>query len=510
MANTRSSSSRRSARSRKPVEKYGDFQGASSADKSSGSGAENNARVQNARRNRAVRSPKVRMEKTKKRPAEDRQSNASPQKKARSSTLFDAISDKNSAILPQVRNILTMARQDASAASAALHELLLRAGGSTHQFEPVDINDDNAVDEELHKHAASVIESEGECLLGDTSKSGAVFSRRFGRFWQDLVKEGGVDISCDSSLVTDIMDFLGTMSCSKLGSFRFVAVSTTMLMGDEIISLHSAEEATFEKIQRQFKAETKKRKKRRASSASIPNLELAIAACVGDDEEEDEDNLEKVLDAWTKKHSDAKDARLIQLGRMAASMALKIRALRSHINYAFDSVVKNRYRDVHSPIRAECISGFGRWIEAAPRIFRSEKYTRYLGWTLYDKDERVRETSLKAIRRIMAGCTTPSPMRKFATRFKSRISDVFLDPSPRVVVAAFDVVEQLLRLGLVGEEDLEEEEKDTSISYRATGCLFTRVRSGSARAPVPQRSWLQRGFQNFLRTIGSRRQKSRR
>ena len=291
---------------------------------------------------------------------------------------------------------------------------------------------------------------------------------------------------CDSTIIDDVMAFLATLSSSKLGSFRYVAVATTMILGREIIGVYSGEREAFDKIQRQFEAEvnkkkkqSKKKKKRKSSPLKPDALVPAIRDYVSKDSEDDvdDDSLQDVLKSWVQEHSDSMDARLIQLGRMATAMARKVRRLKLHIMYAFQAVVVHRYRDVHAPIRSECISGFGRWIEAAPEILCSEKYTRYVGWTLYDKDAGVREACLRAVKGILSACTVASPMRKFASRFASRISEMFLDASPDVVVAAFEVVNELLRLGLA-LRDKDDDSGQASMGHRAARCLFTPARIG--------------------------------
>ena len=200
---------RRSTRSRKPVVKYSGVPPApitqkvvqEDAESSLLSGfpdAENDARVLNASTKVMNSKPLSLTEKVssrpKKRPADDIASAQSPQKRPRVSTLFDAIADKKSAVLPQVRNIVTMISQNPSSSVSVLAEFILRSCGSEELFTLQDLSDDAALEDELRTHAAAVLEASAECYLGDSTKAGTVFTRRYARFWKDLIKEGGIDV----------------------------------------------------------------------------------------------------------------------------------------------------------------------------------------------------------------------------------------------------------------------------------------------------------------------------
>jgi cohesin complex subunit SA-1/2 len=64
------------------------------------------------------------------------------------------------------------------------------------------------------------------------------------------------------------------------------------------------------------------------------------------------------------------------------------------IKDAFNKIFTHRFRDIDPAIRATCMHSIGCWMRDHPLLFLSDFYLKYLGWSLNDKDPRVRLTVL--------------------------------------------------------------------------------------------------------------------
>ncbi len=391
--------------------------------------------------------------------------------------IFDVVADKKAALLPHVRRVLSASKQYPGSAASCLATFIVQTCGSEGSFS-IELSDDSAVRDELEEHSKQILEECTESLLGGSSKDAAAFTKRYNRFWRDLMTSGSTEFSCETPLLGDLISFLVVLSGSKLGVFRYVAVATSMVLGEEILRIHETERGTFDKIKRQFMAQHKKfERSTRGKKSKLPSFSTALIDYVSSYEisEDDDSEFDSILSEWSSGLDDARDGRLIQLGRMCGGMAKRVRRLGAHAMTLFKAVVVHRYRDIHSPIRAHCISGFASWITASRKLFLNDKYTKYLGWSLNDKSDVVRARCLEALCSILQAMSAISPMRKFMKRFLPRISDMLLDKFPRVVLGALDVISHLHRLGVVGDDDDsddDDEDGEAQLLHRAFGCIM--------------------------------------
>ncbi len=59
--------------------------------------------------------------------------------------------------------------------------------------------------------------------------------------------------------------------------------------------------------------------------------------------------------------------------------------LQDMMNTIFSSVFVHRYRDICSDIRSLCIQELGIWMKEYNKVFLSDVYLKYIGWTMSDK-----------------------------------------------------------------------------------------------------------------------------
>ena len=82
----------------------------------------------------------------------------------------------------------------------------------------------------------------------------------------------------------------------------------------------------------------------------------------------------------------------------------KVAYLERIIQVLFDSVFVQRYRDIDTTIRERCLAELIVWIEACPETFLENTYLRYLGWSLSDKQARVRRLSSSKYQAVAEAC----------------------------------------------------------------------------------------------------------
>ncbi len=63
----------------------------------------------------------------------------------------------------------------------------------------------------------------------------------------------------------------------------------------------------------------------------------------------------------------------------------QLNGVQEMMNTLFASVFIHRYRDTCSDIRSICIQELGVWMREHYKLFLSDNYLKYIGWTLSDK-----------------------------------------------------------------------------------------------------------------------------
>lgn len=102
----------------------------------------------------------------------------------------------------------------------------------------------------------------------------------------------------------------------------------------------------------------------------------------------------------------------------------KIAFLKRIIQVLFDSVFVQRYRDVDTTIRERCLAELIVWIETCPETFLDNTYLRYLGWSLSDKQARVRRLSATGIKQLLKPVAWRKSLKSFTDRFTSRLVEM--------------------------------------------------------------------------------------
>jgi cohesin complex subunit SA-1/2 len=136
------------------------------------------------------------------------------------------------------------------------------------------------------------------------------------------------------------------------------------------------------------------------------------------------------------------------------------------VNSTFSTVFMSRYRDSNPFIRAENIMALSNMIIMRPDIYLSDKYLKYIGWTLSDKESCVRKASLLALTAPFGSKAIDlSAMSNVIRRFLPRLADCTIDVDINIQEIAMSLFLQLDRANFL--EDFEDDSLWAQINNRA-------------------------------------------
>lgn len=123
----------------------------------------------------------------------------------------------------------------------------------------------------------------------------------------------------------------------------------------------------------------------------------------------------------------------------------RIAILEDTINDIFAGVFEHRFKDTAGEIRGLSMYSLGGWIKSFPEKFLKNKYTRYIGWTLFDRESAVREAAVKVLTKLYSNEDFQGQMSDFTAKFFKRMVDICFDVTPSTSVAAIKLMTVLLR-----------------------------------------------------------------
>jgi hypothetical protein len=137
------------------------------------------------------------------------------------------------------------------------------------------------------------------------------------------------------------------------------------------------------------------------------------------------------------------------------TIRLKTDDIQDLVKHLTQTVFSKRYRDVYAEVRAQCIEALGRWTRMAPSRFLDDRYLKYLGWMLFDKDAKVRYASLSAVSQLAQNPEWIAPMQAFLERFRARLVEMTRDREERIAILAIRLAQMLLPIDWLGKAELE-------------------------------------------------------
>ena len=185
--------------------------------------------------------------------------------------------------------------------------------------------------------------------------------------------------------------------------------------------------------------------------------------------------------------------RLAALDETAAEIKEHTGVLQGAVEEIHRTIFAARYRDVVAAIRCEVCRALADDICAWPEVMLRDMYIKYVAWLLNDPAADVRLAAIEGVRQIYAARRTPETqalLETFTERFKPRLTEMALDVSTPVAVAAIDVCRVLATaMHALDEDDLRHlytlvSEADPA-RRRAAGAFAQAVAFSSIDEPPP-------------------------
>jgi len=265
-----------------------------------------------------------------------------------------------------------------------------------------------------------IISKQKQFTGNGNSRNVNTFIGKLRRFWRDWIKEMQYEImnTDDNWIFDNLKVWIVSMSSSNFRPFRHTSTVIGLSLGIELCSVANSIQSELTIAERQINKEQSKKKSSTRSRSQ----------------------------------------REVQLEKKIEELQAKKERLNTHIDDFFVGLFIHRYRDSIDIIRIECANNIRFWIKEYPIYFLNDNYTRYIGWFLSDKSERVRLYALHGFITILSlGEEWMSMFMSFIERFKSRIFEMAKREVNKVVQnLAIITISEIGKLGLLDEEDYED------------------------------------------------------
>uniref|UniRef100_H2YHP8 SCD domain-containing protein n=1 Tax=Ciona savignyi TaxID=51511 RepID=H2YHP8_CIOSA len=228
------------------------------------------------------------------------------------------------------------------------------------------------------------------------------FRSSFCDFVQALVRQCQYEIIYDQYMMDNILTLLTELSNSQVRAFRHTSTLAAMKLMTGLVNVALQLSVSLDNTQRQYDAEHSKSLSKRASE------KLDILMQKKKELEEQQSEIEGML------------------------------------NGIFKGIFVHRYRDFIAEIRALCMDEIGAWMKMFPKVFLTDSYLKYVGWTLHDKQKEVRAKCLNSLIGLYGDNEMTRDLKLFTSRFKDRIVSMTLDKEYDVAVQAIKLLHLIL------------------------------------------------------------------
>eukprot|EP00547_Thalassionema_nitzschioides_P014618 CAMPEP_0194233122 /NCGR_PEP_ID=MMETSP0158-20130606/1202_1 /TAXON_ID=33649 /ORGANISM="Thalassionema nitzschioides, Strain L26-B" /LENGTH=1373 /DNA_ID=CAMNT_0038965965 /DNA_START=18 /DNA_END=4139 /DNA_ORIENTATION=+ len=144
--------------------------------------------------------------------------------------------------------------------------------------------------------------------------------------------------------------------------------------------------------------------------------------------------------------------------------------LETLVDTNFTAVFMNRYRDSNPVIRAYNLSVLTQMMVQRPDLYLRDKYLKYIGWTLSDKNAQVR---CAAIDGLLAPYSDMDALQNVVRKFLPRLADCTIDVSTKVQEKSMSLFLKLAKASLL--EDFDDDLLWEQINNRALAADTTAV-----------------------------------
>lgn len=213
-------------------------------------------------------------------------------------------------------------------------------------------------------------------------------------FFSIFIKQCQRDIIYDAFLMDNVIQLLTEMSGSTVRAFRHTASILSMKIMTSLVKIALKLHQDLNQNTRQLDIENSKPVRSRAT------------------------NKINALNARRKELEDQSSE------------------IEDMLNSIFKGIFAHRYRDMVPDIRACCMEEIGNWMRVFPKVFLTDSYLKYVGWTLNDKIKEVRIKCVNTLLSLYKDRELCKDLRLFTKRFKSRLSSMTADKEQEVAVLA--------------------------------------------------------------------------
>lgn len=169
------------------------------------------------------------------------------------------------------------------------------------------------------------------------------------------------------------------------------------------------------------------------------------------------DHTQRQLDSESGKVSSKKAMEKIEmLQNKRQELRQNISDLEDMMNFVHQGMFIHRYRDCRHEIRALCIAEMGEWMKEYSTYFLSDKFLKYIVWSLHDKFGEVRQKAVLALQGLFEVEEFLPNLESLTERCKERLVAMTLDKENEVAVEAVKLVTLLLKIDKLDEEECQQ------------------------------------------------------
>lgn len=229
------------------------------------------------------------------------------------------------------------------------------------------------------------------------------FKLLFHEFVGLMVKQCQRDIIYDAYLMDNVIQLLTEMCNSKVRAFRHTSSIMSMKLMTALVKVALNLHGQLETTNRSLEIEENKGSRSRSN------------------------NKIKALNSRKKELEDQSSE------------------IEDMLNSIFKGIFAHRYRDVVPEVRACCMEEIGNWMHIFPKVFLTDSYLKYVGWTLNDKVKEVRMKCIQSLTNLYVENNLYKELTLFTNRFKSRLISMTADKENDVAVASTKLATIIIR-----------------------------------------------------------------
>ena len=241
------------------------------------------------------------------------------------------------------------------------------------------------------------------------------FGKKLDSFIEALVEACEAEVMHDDFLMKTVSSWTTAFSTSAVRAFRHTCTHMALKLGECFIQVHNTCEKELKSAERQLETEAKKSKGKKAPKG---------------------------------KKAEALQQRLTEVEE-------SIENLWELIEGIYSGVSTHRYRDVSYVIRQLACESLGKFVCLVPSKMMDDKYLKYVGWLLNDKDASVRRSAVDSLRKILKLPNAAETLDLFINRFRARIVNMVEDQNPGVVASALELSVLFASMDKLEAEEVE-------------------------------------------------------